>query len=171
MRTQQEAERAEQQRIKNLVLNYDLRDENESDGDNDPPLTPNLNKQQQISTQQQRGGCQRNHRSQNGTTSLAPSRPNNTGSSSVQQNNKNGNVNVYDNTAGGLEKQHNPYNVPRIDKASNNRSTQRARKLQLSDVDWYENTKSQQRNDAAASQTSSKNRGIRKNGQPRKTRG
>lgn len=67
MRTQQEAERAEQQRIKNLVLNYDLRDDNETDG---------------------------------------------------------------------LDKQHNPYNVPRIDKASNNRSTQRARKLQLSDVDW-----------------------------------
>ncbi|KAB2577975.1 Regulator of nonsense transcripts UPF2 [Lasiodiplodia theobromae] len=135
MRTQQEAERAEQQRIKNLVLNYDLRDENESDGDNDPPLTPNLNKQQRISTQQQRGGCQRN-KSQNGSTSPAPPRPNNTGSSNVQQNNKNGNVNFYDNTAGGLEKQHNPYNVPRIDKASNNRSTQRARKLQLSDVDW-----------------------------------
>lgn len=170
MRTQQEAERAEQQRIKNLVLNYDLRDENESDGDNDPPLTPNLNKQQRISTQQQRGGCQRN-KSQNGSTSPAPPRPNNTGSSNVQQNNKNGNVNFYDNTAGGLEKQHNPYNVPRIDKASNNRSTQRARKLQLSDVDWYENTNSQQYKDAAANQTSSKSRGIRKNGQPRKTRG
>jgi hypothetical protein len=34
MRSQQQAEKEEQQRIKNLVLNYDLRDENEgSDGE------------------------------------------------------------------------------------------------------------------------------------------
>ncbi|KAK8434510.1 armadillo-type protein [Phyllosticta citricarpa] len=93
MRTQQEAERAEQQRIKNLVLNYDLRDDNDTDGEFDPPqlLRP----------------CSDNKRTR--TDSLGK----------------------------GLDKQHNPYNVPRIDKASNNRSTQRARKLQLSDVDWY----------------------------------
>lgn len=66
MRSKQQAEKEEQQRIKNLVLNYDLRDEAETDG---------------------------------------------------------------------LEKQ-NPYSQPRIDKAGNNRSNQRARKLQLSDVDW-----------------------------------
>ena len=30
MKTKQEAEREEQQRIKNLVLNYDLRDDNDS---------------------------------------------------------------------------------------------------------------------------------------------
>ncbi|KAH0565357.1 hypothetical protein GP486_001258 [Trichoglossum hirsutum] len=34
MKTKQQAEREEQQRIKNLVLNYDLRDDNEADGDN-----------------------------------------------------------------------------------------------------------------------------------------
>ncbi|KAI9868797.1 MAG: hypothetical protein M1813_004648 [Trichoglossum hirsutum] len=34
MKTKQQAEREEQQRIKNLVLNYDLRDDNEIDGDN-----------------------------------------------------------------------------------------------------------------------------------------
>lgn len=67
MRSKQQAEREEQQRIKNLVLNYDLREENEADG---------------------------------------------------------------------LDKQHNPYTQPRVDKAGNNRSNQRARKLQLSDVDW-----------------------------------
>lgn len=67
MRSKQQAEREEQQRIKNLVLNYDLRDENEPDG---------------------------------------------------------------------LDKQHNPYTQPRVDKAGSNRSNQRARKLQLSDVDW-----------------------------------
>jgi len=67
MKSKQQAEREEQQRIKSLVLNYDLRDENDNDG---------------------------------------------------------------------LEKQHNPYIQPRIDKAGNNRSNQRARKLQLSDVEW-----------------------------------
>ncbi|KAI9816162.1 MAG: hypothetical protein M1827_001763 [Pycnora praestabilis] len=35
MKTQQQAEREEQQRIKSLVLNYDLRDENEHDGEDD----------------------------------------------------------------------------------------------------------------------------------------
>lgn len=32
MRNQQQAEREEQQRIKNLVLNYDLRENDEQDG-------------------------------------------------------------------------------------------------------------------------------------------
>ncbi|OJD31971.1 nonsense-mediated mrna decay factor [Diplodia corticola] len=170
MRTQQEAERAEQQRIKNLVLNYDLRDENESDGDTNFPLTPNLNKRQHTLFQQRRGSRRSNKSSsQSGNRFLASSRPNNTGSTNTQQSNKNGNVNVYDNTTGGLEKQHNPYNVPRIDKASNNRSTQRARKLQLSDVDWYDNQttnpNTQQRKNTAAPN----GHGIWKNGQPRKT--
>jgi len=37
MRSQQQAEREEQQRIKNLVLNYDLGDEHDYDG-NEPPF-------------------------------------------------------------------------------------------------------------------------------------
>ncbi|KAN0104472.1 ARM repeat-containing protein [Hyaloscypha variabilis] len=67
MKTQQAAEREEQQRIKNLVLNYDLRDGEEQDG---------LEK------------------------------------------------------AAGM-------NYTRPDKSGNNRSGQRARKLQLNDIDWY----------------------------------
>lgn len=57
MRTQQEAEKAEKQRIKKLVLNYDLHNEDEdaqltSNGE-DPsvsyiPLEPNLNKSVRI---------------------------------------------------------------------------------------------------------------------------
>ena len=35
MKTQQQAEREEQQRIKNLVLNYDLRNDTEQDGKDD----------------------------------------------------------------------------------------------------------------------------------------
>jgi regulator of nonsense transcripts 2 len=44
MKNQQQAEREEQQRIKNLVLNYDLRENEEQDGDtNTNPLIPNTN--------------------------------------------------------------------------------------------------------------------------------
>ncbi|KAI1499350.1 armadillo-type protein [Biscogniauxia marginata] len=44
MKTQQQAEREEQQRIKNLVLNYDLRENEEPDGDTfQTPLTQNTN--------------------------------------------------------------------------------------------------------------------------------
>lgn len=85
MKTQQEAERAEQQRIKNLVLNYDLRDGEDQDGDTLRPLQPNMNIHRRILG--------------------------------------------IDKASGGA----------RPDKSSNNRSGQRARKLQLSDVDWYDN--------------------------------
>ncbi|KAK8079512.1 hypothetical protein PG997_007330 [Apiospora hydei] len=44
MKNQQQAEREEQQRIKNLVLNLDLRETEEADGDtNSNPLLPNAN--------------------------------------------------------------------------------------------------------------------------------
>ena len=44
MKNQQQAEREEQQRIKNLVLNLDLREAEETDGDtNSNPLIPNAN--------------------------------------------------------------------------------------------------------------------------------
>ena len=107
MRNQQQAERAEQQRIKNLVLNYDLREESEVDGD--PPLSsvnnyyntilqPNPNRQSKTPTTQKR----------------------------LEQQ-------TY-NFEGSIDKH---ATQPRFDKAGSNRSTQRARKLQLSDVDWY----------------------------------
>src|SRR5580700_1033377 len=86
MKTQQQAEREEQQRIKNLVLNYDLRDGEDQDGD----------------------------------STLKPIQPN---------------MNIYRNDA-GIEKLSSSHARP--DKSGNNRSGQRARKLQLSDVDWYD---------------------------------
>lgn len=44
MKNQQQAEREEQQRIKNLVLNYDLRESEDLDGDTlQSPLKPNPN--------------------------------------------------------------------------------------------------------------------------------
>jgi regulator of nonsense transcripts 2 len=87
MRSQQAAEREEQQRIKNLVLNYDLRDGEEQDGD----------------------------------LSLAPIHPN---------------PNIHTLNTGLEKAAANTYS--RLDKSGNNRSGQRARKLQLSDVDWYD---------------------------------
>lgn len=46
MRTQQQAEDAERQRIKSLVLNYDLRDEDQVDGESafHYKLSPNKNR-------------------------------------------------------------------------------------------------------------------------------
>lgn len=87
MKTQQAAQREEQQRIKNLVLNYDLRDGEDQDGEDilaPIPLNTNIHK-----------------------------------------------INA------GLDKTA-ATNFTRPDKSSNNRSGQRARKLQLSDVDWYD---------------------------------
>lgn len=86
MRTQQQAEREEQQRIKNLVLNYDLGDDidpNDGEADNSPPQV--LLHSTNIYTKGHKGNEKR-----------TPSRP---------------------------------------EKTSANRSF-RARKLQLSDVDW-----------------------------------
>ena len=83
MRTQQAAEREEQQRIKNLVLNYDLNEPSEdtNDGTINHLIQPNRNL----------------------------------------------------NDTGSLER---PSGKP--DKSGVNRSAQRSRKLQLSDVDWYD---------------------------------
>lgn len=90
MKTQQQAEREEQQRIKNLVLNYDLRESEDQDGDNyQSPLAPNTN----IHT---------------------ASKP-------------------------GHEKP--PYHPNRLEKSGKERSGQRVRRLQLSDVDWYGKTR------------------------------
>ena len=100
MRTQQQAEREEQQRIKNLVLNYDLRENEERDQDGDTYLSP-----------------------------LAR------------------NPNIHNNSTSGHEKQ--PYHPNRLDRSGKERGGQRARRLQLSDVDWYDKT----RNSQGASET------------------
>lgn len=99
MKTQQQAEREEQQRIKNLVLNYDLRDDNEpSDGEF------------------------------NTSSFSSPRHP------LLEEN---------PNTKGIVCKKQGPdkrtHRDPRsADKSSSNRSGFRSRKLQLSDVDWYD---------------------------------
>ncbi|CZS92189.1 related to regulator of nonsense transcripts [Rhynchosporium agropyri] len=87
MKTKQAADREEQKRIKDLVLNYEIREGEEQDGDY--TLDP-LNLNQNI------------HRSHAGLDKAA-----------------------------GM-------NFARPDRSGNTRSAQRTRKLQLSDVDWYD---------------------------------
>ncbi|KAM5447478.1 mRNA decay protein [Microsporum audouinii] len=92
MKSQQQAEREEQQRIKNLVLNYDLGDDNDSnDGDTNTPSTH---------------------------LSILQKNPNAKGSIK------------------GSDKRPSSHRDQRNDK--NARGGFRARKLQLSDVDWYD---------------------------------
>lgn len=93
MKTQQQAEREEQQRIKNLVLNYDLRENEDPDGD----------------------------------TLLTPLNPNR---------------NIHTSIHSGHDKP-SSYYTSRSDKSGKERGGQRVRRLQLSDVDWYGNSKDQ----------------------------
>merc|ERR1712093_833173 len=87
MKTKQAADREEQKRIKDLVLNYEIREGEEQDGDSTlAPLNPNYNI----------------HGSNTGL----------------------------DKAAGR--------NFARADSSGNTRAAQRTRKLQLSDVDWYD---------------------------------
>jgi regulator of nonsense transcripts 2 len=88
MKTQQQAEKEEQQRIKNLVLNYDLRENDDQDGD----------------TYQK---------------SLLP------------------NANIHQINVSGHEKPPS-YHPNRLEKPGKERGGQRVRRLQLSDVDWYD---------------------------------
>ncbi|KAK3352352.1 armadillo-type protein [Lasiosphaeria hispida] len=88
MKNQQQAEKEEQQRIKNLVLNYDLRENEDHDGEHN----------------------------------LTPLHPNNNIHNASLGNDKSG-------------AHHHNRSDPRTGKE---RSGQRVRKLQLSDVDWYD---------------------------------
>lgn len=134
MRNQQEAERAEQQRIKSLVLNYDLQDSGIDSGTgstdllNDPFSHPNPN-----------------FRGPFPTTTFPFAVP--------QEIDKFGHAHntTFEGTNAGEKHQHNaslhqssPHHATParpVDKSSSNRSGHRARKLQLSDVDWYDGHK------------------------------
>ena len=113
MKNQQEAERAEQQRIKNLVLNYDLQGSNTEQSGTDGDLyfdyfshpNPNISHEITLAHKDSFKGLAGDRHQPN--ASLHASAPNNA-------------------------------NPRPADKPSSNRSGQRARKLQLSDVDWYD---------------------------------
>lgn len=139
MRTQQQAEKAEQQRIKNLVLNYDLTDD-QQDGE-----LPNFHYVQSQSS--------RNHgqvrlvgtgslnskvyakcqgQSQRSTTSGEENHsPHSTSPPSDDAIHHQGSLT---DETGSFDTLH---GAPRYDKSGNTRSKQRARQLKLSDVEWY----------------------------------
>lgn len=128
MKSQKEAERAEQQRIKNLVLNYDLQDIADHDGtanslsqyfSQSNPNLPKLHPEPPTTithyhSSQGLGGGEKH------------------GSSYHQHN-----ASLHQSTP-------NHANARPADKSGTNRGGQRARKLQLSDVDWYESRPEQQ---------------------------
>ncbi|KAK5109593.1 hypothetical protein LTR62_006830 [Meristemomyces frigidus] len=145
MRTQQEAERAEQQRIKNLVLNYDLTD----DQDGEAPsflysLTHGSKRTQLIGkgslnrslASGRRKGSQTQHLTTKGhhtaeKENFSPAASTTTDIPLPQS--------TPANETGSVENLH---GQPKLDKAGNTRSKQRARKLQLGDIDWYDNKRS-----------------------------
>ena len=129
MKSQKEAERAEQQRIKNLVLNYDLQDSGTDAGTENAisdffshpnpnlrnqrpagfPLVP-LDENSFAHKYMSEGMVGEKHSSsqhQHNAPLHQPSAPNHS-------------------------------NARSADKSGTNRSGHRARKLQLSDVDWYD---------------------------------
>lgn len=165
MRTQQQAEREEQQRIKNLVLNYDLTDD-QQDGE-EPSFhyvhNPNSKRvhlvgkgtlNQSLPTRNRRGG-QFSHKPAANTDSPYQHFNNvddkrrtssDSGYSSPPflpqasthspANNVNQTILHADGTKGSFESP--PQIQPaRVDKSGNTRSKQRSRKLQLGDIDWY----------------------------------
>lgn len=128
MKSQKEAERAEQQRIKSLVLNYDMQDSStDQAGTANVPFdyfsTPNPN----LSIP--RGGF----------PSVVPQELNTLAhnDSSEGQGGEKHSTSHHQHNASLHQSSSNATARP-TDKSGTNRSGHRARKLQLSDVDWYE---------------------------------
>ncbi|THX40370.1 ARM repeat-containing protein [Aureobasidium pullulans] len=171
MRSQQEQARAEQQRIKNLVLNYDLRDDDPNDGESSFHyiMQPNtnrtvlvgkgaLNRQQLPRDFNNLAAVNASHiprTSSHGNINIArglslhtPPPPSAISSSyAVITRNENfkpraspvtPNADHASFTPTAALDAQSPYNQPRVDKSGTSRNVTRSRKLQLSDVDWYE---------------------------------
>ncbi len=129
MKSQKEAERAEQQRIKNLVLNYDLQDSNtdQTGTDNDlyfdyfshtNPNLPQRSPSLSLLTPMDASASAHNDSFQG----LGGDKHN----AAHHQHNA------------SLLQSSNHANPKPADKSGASRSGHRARKLQLSDVDWYD---------------------------------
>jgi regulator of nonsense transcripts 2 len=152
MRHQQQAEKEEQQRIKNLVLNLDLRDENEGPDGGDPlsyPLQPNLNKAS-------RNVCPAR------SSALSPSFPSSLSTSAAFHKRAPTGQNEAHSPKGTPLEKHapNPYLQPRgVDKAGKGRASQRGRQLQVSDLDWYSDSPPPNGGDAGAAATAGAGRG------------
>lgn len=152
MRNQQQAQKLEQKRIKDIVLNLDLRDEGEVIDGEDPfsfPLERNPNRANPLrnvhygadavnrtaaiysSSVQSRQLSRTTFASASSSRSSAVSRDSKSSSANVQ------NLPTHTSTQGSLEKNPpNPYLAPRVDKAGKSRAAQRGRRLEVSDLDW-----------------------------------
>lgn len=142
MRTQQQAEKAEQQRIKNLVLNYDLTDDQQdgelpsfhyvpssrSHGQVRLVGTGSLNSKAYTKCQ---GQSQRSTKSNEENYSPQSTSPP-SDDTDQQRSSLTDETGSFDNLHG----------APRYDKSGNTRSKQRARKLDLGQIDWYGNRSS-----------------------------
>ena len=123
MKTQKEAERAEQQRIKNLVLNYDLHESNTDQTGTEYYLHLNHFSQPNPNIKPKTPSMTLAH-------NRLPQGPGGAERHSLPHHQHNA----------SLHQSSSPTNAgPRpADKSGNSRGGQRTRKLQLSDVDWYE---------------------------------
>lgn len=167
MRTQQQAEREEQQRIKNLVLNYDLTDD-QQDGDS-PSFhyirSHNSNRVRLVGkgklNESLPARSNRGSQPQHSTASKAayPSPANSTGGDKRRVSQDSGysspppissaltqlssvttgsnRTNQHADRTQGAFENHPQIQPSRLDKSGNTRSKQRSRKLQLGDIDWY----------------------------------
>ena len=130
MKSQKEAERAEQQRIKNLVLNYDLQDSSVDQAGTDKDLYldyfshPNPNLKRNA-----------------GFPSLPPSELDtlaHNGMSEGLSGEKHGASHHQYNASLHQSSSSSNANARHVDKSGTNRSGYRARRLDLKDGDWYE---------------------------------
>ena len=153
MKSQKEAERAEQQRIKNLVLNYDLQDSS-TDAGTDKTIfdyfshpNPNLRDQRPAGFP------------------LAPLNGNSLAHNSLSEGlggEKHGPSHHQHNASLHQSSASNISNARPADKSGTNRSGHRARKLQLSDVDWYEQKPDSSRSRGRGSSPCDSHRGPRR---------
>lgn len=138
MRSQQEAEKAEQQRIKNLVLNYDL---NDDPTDGELPAFHYVQSSNKTTRLVGTGSLNRGLRVRDALGYGQPQR-------STAQSRLSDEENITppasdDSRNDSFTDETGPYDGihattgPRYDKSGNTRQKQRARKLQLGDIDWY----------------------------------
>jgi regulator of nonsense transcripts 2 len=142
MRSQQQAEKAEQQRIKNLVLNYDLTDD-QQDGESPSfhyvqsshkPNSVRLVGMGSLNSKVPKMPGQSQHSTRHEAILQSPfsieaiTPP----ASAIKRQDS-----ITDDS-GSFDTLH---SAPRYDKSGNTRSKQRARKLQLGDFDWYDKHK------------------------------
>ena len=129
MKSQKEAERAEQQRIKNLVLNYDLQDSS-TDAGTDNTISDYFSHPNPNIRDQRPAGFPliTLHENTLAHNCLSEGLNGEKHGSSHHQHN----ASLHQPSAS------NNSNARPADKSGANRSGHRARKLQLSDVDWYD---------------------------------